>query len=41
MVTLIQHQEVLALAPTEDYIRKHLHIVKSKIAKTKDAKDIP
>jgi len=34
-------EEVLALAPTEDYIRKHLHIVKSKIAKTKDAKDIP
>ena len=34
-------QEVLALAPQEDYIRKHLGIVRSKLAKTKDAKEMP
>jgi len=34
-------EEVLALAPQEDYIRKHLGIVRSKLAKTKDAKEMP
>jgi len=34
-------EEVLALAPQEDYIRKHLGIVRSKLAKAKDVKDLP
>jgi len=34
-------EEVLALAPQEDYIRKHLGIVRSKLAKARDLKDLP
>ena len=30
-------QEVLALAPHEDYIRKHLAIIRSKLAETSQA----
>ena len=40
-IFIFYHQEVLALAPQEDYIRKHLGIVRSKLAKARDLKDLP